>query len=344
MRRSNKNNRRYINPTSIAVVVATAVGLVLLGLVAIYNAELRSVSQDTSTKLVEIPRMGLRQVAHRLKQEGMIRNALAFRMLAKINASLGKCPAPKAGFYDLSPSMSSEEILQRICAGKVARRKVTFPEGFTVRQMAERVEEELKLPAADFMAGATGARVKRAVSFPLPKGPLEGYLFPATYSFPVGETPELLASEMVAAFNDRFAVPYAAEIRKSRFSVHELVTLASLVEREARVPSERSLIAGVMVNRLQKKMRLQVDATVQYALGKHKSRLLYRDLKVDSPYNTYLHAGLPPGPICNPGLDCLKAALRPAKTPYLFYVARANGTHVFTKTYQEHLGAVKAVR
>lgn len=344
MRRSNKNNKRYINPTSIAVVVATAVGLVLLGLVAVYNAELRPVSQDTSTKLVEIPRMGLRHVAHRLKKAGVIRSALAFRMLAKTSASLGKCPAPKAGFYDLSPSMSSEEILQRICAGKVARRKVTFPEGFTVRQMAERIEEELKLSADDFMAAATGARVKRAVSFPLPKGPLEGYLFPATYSFPVGEKSELLASEMVAAFNDRFAAPYSADIRKSKFSVHELVTLASLVEREARVPSERPLIAGVMVNRLQKKMRLQVDATVQYALGKHKSRLLYRDLKVDSPYNTYLHAGLPPGPICNPGLDCLKAALRPAKTPYLFYVARANGSHVFTKTYQEHLGAVKAVR
>lgn len=339
-----KNKKHLVNPTSIAVTVAGAVGLLILAGVAWMNAALRPVSRDTNSRLVRIDQRGTKALGRRLKHQGLIRNGTAFRLLAKTNMSLGKCPSPKAGYYDLSPSMSSEEILDRICAGKTAKRKVTFPEGFTVRQMGERLEEKLEVPAAEFAKAARGSAVQRALPFRLPSGSLEGYLFPTTYALPVGEKPAFVVSEMVASFNEFFFKPNRSAIAGSPLNLHEIVTLASLVEREARVAAERQMIAGVLVNRLNKGMRLQCDATVQYALGNHKARLTFADLKVDSPYNTYLHEGLPPGAICNPGLDCLMAALKPAKVSYLFYVARANGSHVFTRTYEEHLQAIKQVR
>lgn len=339
-----KSEKQLINPTSIAVTVAGAVGLLILVGVVWINAELRPVSSDTTTKLVRVAPKGVVALASLLKHEGLIRSATAFRMLTKTNMSMKRGPAPKAGYYELSPSMSSEEILRRICEGKTARRRVTFPEGFTVMQMAERLQETLDLPERDFIASARGSAKVRALPFGVPKGSLEGYLFPSTYTFPVGEKPEFIVGELLAGLNERFCKPNRAALAASKLKLHDVVTLASLVEREARVGKERPIIAGVLVNRLRKGMRLQCDATVQYALGDHKARLTYADLKVNSPYNTYLHKGLPPGAICNPGLACLEAALKPAKVPYLFYVARPNGTHVFTNTYAQHLAAIKQIR
>ncbi|MGE5530524.1 MAG: endolytic transglycosylase MltG, partial [Bacteroidota bacterium] len=270
-----KSKKQLVNPTSIAVSVATAVGFIILASVVWMNAALRPVSHDTTTRLVKIDQRGTKALGMHLKREGLIRNGTAFRLLAKTNMALGKCPAPKAGFYDLSPSMSSEEILDRICAGKTAKRKVTFPEGFTLRQMGERLEERMQVPAAEFAKAARGSRVERALPFRLPPGSLEGYLFPTTYSLPVGEKPEFVVSEMVASFNEFFYKPNKAAIAASPLKLNEIVTLASLVEREARVASERPTIAGVLVNRLNKGMRLQCDASVQYALGNHKARLTF---------------------------------------------------------------------
>jgi len=336
--------KRYVNPTSVAVAVASAVAVLVLVAVGLYRGGLAPVSRDTRTRLVHVKSMGNKQLASLLRREGLVRSATAFRLLAQANLALRKCPSPQAGYYDLSPSMSAEEILTRLCEGKVARRKVTFPEGFTVAQMAGRLEVALDIPRQDFVRAARGAQLTRALNFRPPRGKLEGYLFPSTYTFNVGEKPALIVSEMAAALNETFVRAYEGEIRRQKLTVPELVTLASLIEREARVPQERPLIAGVIMNRLAKDMRLQIDATVQYALGGHKARLLYKDLKVNSPYNTYLHAGLPPGPICNPGLDCLLAALRPAQTDKFFYVAKPDGTHVFSKTYEEHLRAIKRLR
>lgn len=334
---------RYINPTSIAVTVASAVAVVVLGSIGWFQSALRPVSAAPETKLVTIKPGHIKDLGGLLYANGLVRSATAFRLMAKTRMALEN-EHPKAGAYDLSPSMSAEEIWRRICAGDVARRKVTFPEGFTVARMAERLEERLQIPAADFQAAAHGSKVTRRVSFRLPPGLLEGYLFPSTYEFPVAGDAEQVVGAMLATFQAVFVEPYADDIGRRKLSLHEIVTLASLVEREARKATERALIAGVLQNRLDRQMRLQCDATVQYALGGHRSRLLYRDLKVDSPYNTYLHAGLPPGPICNPGLACLKAALFPAKTDKLFYVARADGSHVFTRTYEEHQQAIKQVR
>lgn len=333
----------YVNPTSIAVVVACTVAALVLGIVAWFQSALRPVSSDPATKLVVIKPGNIKDVARALESSGVVRHATAFRLMAKTRMAL-EGEHPKAGAYDLSPSMSAEEVWQQICAGRVAKRKVTFPEGFTVAQMAERLQVHLQLPTADFLAAAHGSRVKDSLGFRLPPGLLEGYLFPSTYEFPVRGDADQIVGTMLTTFRTVFAERYAEEISRRKLSLHEIVTLASLVEREARKPAERALIAGVLQNRLDRGMRLQCDATVQYALGGHRSRLLYRDLKVNSPYNTYLHAGLPPGPICNPGLACLEAALHPAKTDKLFYVARADGSHVFTRTYEEHQQAIRQLR
>jgi UPF0755 protein len=337
-------DKRIVNPTSIAVVVATAVGLLLLPAIGLYRVALGPVSHDTRVHLVTLPAGGSQPVADLLKRQGLIRSAAAFRMLEQTERALDKNRTPKPGYYDLSPSMSSEEILARLCAGQFAKRRVTFPEGFTLVQMAGRLETEVQVPHQDFVDAAQGSRVSRALDFKLPSGELEGYLFPNTYTFDVGEKPELIVSQMVATFNEMVVKPSLAEIKQAKLSLPELVTIASLVEREARVDKDRPLIAGVIMNRLAKKMRLQIDATVQYALPEHKSRLSRKDLWVDSPYNTYRHAGLPPGPICNPGLASFLAALRPAQSDYLFYVAKPDGSHIFTKTYEDHKKAIEGLK
>ena len=150
---------------------------------------------------------------------------------------------------------------------------------------------------------------------------------------------------MIVEFRQRFMIAVWQRTPPAQRwgSLHEVVTLASIVEEEAKVDKERPLIAGVLLNRLWAGMKLQCDATVQYALPQRKSRLTHEDLRIQSPYNTYLHKGLPPGPICNPGLASLRAALRPAETQYLFYVARGDGTHIFCRTYQEHVAAIKRI-
>jgi len=274
-----------------------------------------------------------------LEREGLIRRAWIFIHLAKRQ---GKAASLQAGQYELSPHLTPQEILDRLTAGEVAVRWITFPEGFTLRQMAERWEQEGFGPAAEYLRWAT----ERASEFGvkgLPVGQtLEGYLFPDTYRLPVGAS----ARDLIALQVKRFEEVYADLVKTAqpRLSRHEIVALASLVEREARTERDRPLIAGVLYNRLERHWRLECDASVLYALGEHKSRVLYRDLRVDSPYNTYRYAGLPPGPIANPGRASLAAALHPAKTEALYYVARPDGSHVFSRTLAEHRRAIAEIR
>jgi UPF0755 protein len=253
----------------------------------------------------------------------------------------------KAGYYRLAPTMSAREIAEKIASGEVATEKVTFPEGFTVRQIAERLAEKGLCSEQDFLAAAIPAN---ASGVPLPTGnslsaqSLEGYLFPATYVFEYGRKPSALVREMTGAFRSRVVQGMSDDLAHSGRTLHETVTVASMIEREAKVEKDRPLIASVIYNRLKKGIPLQIDATVLYALGEHKERITGKDLQVDSPFNTYGHKGLPPHPICNPGEASIRAALRPAKTDYLYYVARPDGSHAFTKTYAEHLKAIRAIR
>ncbi len=321
----------------ILVVIASA-----LALVQWYRTATSPLAETGQPITVEIKRgSGAKVIASQLEAQGLIRSAVAFEIMLSLKRQSASL---QAGYYELSPSMAAPEIARKLARGEVVMRRVTVPEGLTIEQVAERIGESGLSTKAEFLTAAVPSKVAKLVKFALPSDSLEGYLFPETYDFELGTQPAEIAARMVRELDQRFVEPRAKQIAASKLSLHEIITLASLVEREAKVPEERALVAGVLANRLARDMPLQCDATVQYALGEHKSRLLYRDLEVDSPYNTYLHKGLPPGPIASPGLASLEAALSPEKTDFLFYVARADGSHVFSRTYREHLAAIKQVR
>jgi UPF0755 protein len=274
-----------------------------------------------------------------LQERKLIRSAAAAMVYLTLT---GKSHRLKAGYYDLRPAMSTPEIIDTIVGGKIALRRVLVPPGCSLKQVAERVAAAgLGSPSAFLRAAGTDFYAAD-LPFPLPRGrTVEGYLFPDTYLVAMGTPPEEIIRRMLQAFYHKFVQPQARALANCPFSLHELVTIASLIEREAAVDSERPVIAGVIVNRLRRGMPLQIDATVLYALGHHKPRLFYQDLKVASDYNTYLHRGLPPGPICSPGLASLLAALHPARHDYLFYVACGQGRHRFSRTYEQHLRVIK---
>jgi UPF0755 protein len=176
------------------------------------------------------------------------------------------------------------------------------------------------------------------------KNALEGRLFPETYYFAINMKPKDVADKMIAEFNKHFTAEIADMARRSMLGEKGILTLASIVEKEAVRPEERALIAGVFINRLRKRWYLESCATVQYALGEHKARLTFKDIQVDSPYNTYRHLGLPPAPICNPGMASLQASLNPAKTDDMFFVAADSGTHVFSRYFSEHLKSKREIK
>ncbi len=325
------------------VIVAIAIGA--LGLRHLYLTGLEARDPAGTQKLVYLQRgQGLWALASVLEDEGIIRSAPAFYVYYKLYIRGGGDSSLKGAYFDLSPADPVAVIVEERLR-EPAVRKVTFPEGFDVAQMGARLEDGgLMISSQAFADAAVPATVAEEIDFPLPAKRLEGYLFPDTYAFVVGTQPDEVVTTLAQTFSRKFYVPNLAAIEASELTLHELVTVASLIEREARVAADRPLISSVIRNRLSKGMRLQIDATVLYALGGHKERVTHEDLKVKSPYNTYLHAGLPPGPICNPGLASLNAALHPAGTDHLFYVARPDGSHVFTRTYEEHLTAIRAIR
>jgi len=286
---------------------------------------------------------GTTGIVHLLKQNGLIRNESAFGIALHQWGFAGKL---KAGYYRLSPHMPAEEIARIIAEGRIATAKVTIPEGFTVAQIAERMEALGLCTAREFLDAARPATVS-PLGFGLEGESLEGYLFPDTYVVEFGTSPPDIVRQMVADWGRQMALGLQWDL-KQRYSEgwtrSQIMTIASMIEREAEIEKDRPLIASVIHNRLRKGMRLQIDATVIYALGGHRPRLTYRDLKADSPFNTYRYRGLPPHPICNPGLPSIRAALHPAQTDYLFYVARGDGSHVFTRTYEEHKQAIRDVR
>ncbi len=326
------------------IVLAVLCCLVVFGLWA--RSQFEPVAADAKPTGIVIPTGATPdRIGTILEQNGVIRNATAFRLYARFKGGTERI---RAGHYSLAGSMSLARILQRLKAGPQEEEgiKVTIPEGFTLKQIAETLEAKGITDADDFLHLATNkaAITGLTADFKLPESTLEGYLFPDTYHFKPKTPPLKVMEEMLANFESRFARPYQQAIAGSGRSLHDIVTVASLIEREARVPQDRAQIAGVIENRLQQGMRLQIDATVLYALGKHKDQVLYKDLEVESPYNTYRHKGLPPNPIACPGMASLDAALHPTESTALYYVARADGSHVFTRTLAEHEAAKKRIR
>ncbi len=307
--------------------------------------QLQPVSNSAQKVQVTIkPGTGAGQIARQLERKGLVRSAALFLLYAYWKGDAGRF---KPGIYWLSPNMSASQISDRLQrgTGDPDDITVTIPEGFTLSQIAQTLKEKGVIRDSEaFLRVTRGAAAPLSAPFPVPKSGLEGYLFPETYRFQPESAPEKVAQTMLDTFTREFYEPRLAEIRRSPHSLHQIVTIAAMIEREAVVSQDRARIAGVIENRLKRGMRLQIDATVLYALGRHKDRVLYRDLEVDSPYNTYRRAGLPPGPIASPGKPSLEAALRPEKHDYLFYVARPDGSHLFTRTQAEHEKAVRQMR
>ncbi len=283
------------------------------------------------TRVVVARGSSFTQIAAQLADAGVVGNPLAFRLLAKLRHD---DTAVRAGEYRFAAHQTADAVLRALLTGgaQVAI-WVTIPEGFTARQIAQRLERAGIGPASGFERAFRGGSI---VLDGTHTRSLEGYLFPSTYLVPTDASPNQVVKLLVDQFRKELPADARARARALHVSVPQAVTVASLVEREAKIDSDRPLIAGVIYNRLRLGMPLQVDATIEYALPHHKTELSFADLGVDSPYNTYIHNGLPPTPIANPGLPSLEAALHPAKTGYLYYVYCGAGRHAFANTMTEH--------
>jgi UPF0755 protein len=248
----------------------------------------------------------------------------------------------RAGTYLFEPGMSWNGVLDAVTRGKGLVQTVTIPEGFALTSIAPLLARALSVPPESVMAAASDTALRHRLDVPTPT--LEGYLFPDTYTFAEGTSPEEAIRVLVARFERVWKPEWDARLQELRMSRHDIITLASIIEKEARLAEERPVISAVYHNRLRMGMLLQADPTVQYALGKHVDRVLYKDLEIDSRYNTYRHVGLPPGPIASPGAASIEAALYPANVPYLYFVAHPDGHHEFRQTYSEHTEARAQIR
>lgn len=313
--------------------------------------QIQPVAAQTEPVRIEIERgSGVSSISSKLESNGIIKNKLLFRGYLKYKNEGTKF---MAGTYDFMPGMTYEEIITKLNTGDVVQEemvKFTIPEGLTIEEIADKLSSEKIVDRAAFLQAAD----KIQASGELPLGakvegetqhPLEGYLFPSTYEMKVGSTEEDIVNRMLKEMDKRVTAiaDWEAKMKKQGLNAHQLMTIASLIEREVVVDEERALVAGVIYNRMAKGMPLQIDATVQYALDKPKERLYYKDLEIDSPYNTYKIDGLPPGPIASPSEASIEAALNPEESEYLYYVTKKDGTqtHLFGKTYDEHLANIE---
>ena len=321
-------------------------GAVLLGGVAAGGAWLRHAVRtpadpgDRAARRVTVARgEPLARVVASLARAGIVRRPRALVLWARIR---GVDRRVHAGTYAFSPSERPVDVLERLRRGDVLRVPVTIPEGFTMWQIAGAFRAA-GIDSVSMLAAIADPDRRRARGVPAPT--LEGYLFPDTYAVPWGADPLDVVDMMLARLDAVFDDSLAAAAARLGMTRHEVLTLASIVEAEARRPRERRRIAAVYHNRLRRGMRLEADPTVAYALGGHRGRLLYADLQVDSPYNTYRHPGLPPGPICSPGLASIRAAVDPEPGfDALYFVARGDGSHIFSRTLREHRRAVARAR
>ncbi|WP_039765374.1 endolytic transglycosylase MltG [Caldicellulosiruptor sp. F32] len=331
MKVKNKNVRVYI-----FIIGIITMNVLLLAIL------LKLQKPKTKEVYVEIPQnTSVKNVAMILKEKGIIKNPYLFMLYVKINNY-----KIAAGSYKLSSSMSYKELCEALQKGVVFKKTIRFtiPEGFTCVQIAKRLSslgivdekkflDEINNCDFDFRFKYSSKNVKYK---------LEGFLYPDTYEIYVGESERDIIKRML----NRFLEVYNSIKHKKTTQLDDIQTviLASIVEKEAKKDFERPIIAGVFLNRLNQGIKLESCATVEYILPFHKEVLSYEDIKIRSPYNTYLYKGLPPSAVCNPGKESLLAALDPQKTDYLFFVAKKDGSHIFSRTYEEHLKAQKQLK
>jgi UPF0755 protein len=293
-------------------------------------------SNAVSTVVYIKPKTGVQDIAVSLREAGVIRSTWAFLALAYLQGSLKRL---QSGEYEFDTSMSLLEILHKLESGRVVTHQVTIPEGFTAEDIAKLLATERLANPERFLALVEDAAV--AARLKVPGARLEGYLFPDTYRLTRGMAEEEIIRIMVGRFFQALPVDVEAQAARHKMELHQIVTLASLIEKEARLDAERPLVSAVFHNRLRQRMPLQSDPTAVYMLPRTGRRITVSDLQRKSPYNTYLVQGLPPGPIANPGLASLGAALKPAAVSYLYFVAKNDGSHHFSRTLEQHSDAVR---
>lgn len=364
---SEKNNKDYIQEklkekhfeakivrrivfTVFVILMLALTGIIGGGYFYIQNALQPVNEEDTKTEKVDIPiGSSPTSIGRILEENGIINNGKVFRYYVKFKNESGFM----AGEYELSPSMNLDEIIGHLKEGKVQQEvvfQITIPEGRQLEQIAVILENRMGLSEEEFLEKASDKEFLEKMREKYPqvitddmfkedvKYALEGYLFPATYPFYVeNPTAEEVIDTMLQKTNEVLQDDQVRIGMGNRdMSTHELLTMASLIEAEATMQTDRESISSVFYNRLDVGMPLQTDPTVLYALGEHKERTLYEHLEVDSPYNTYKHQGLPPGPIANAGLSSIQAALNPAETEYYYFLATPDGQVLFNETLEEH--------
>jgi UPF0755 protein len=292
-----------------------------------------------SARVTVPPGATMRAAAESLHRAGVIGSTRFFQLYAKVR---GSDRGIKAGTYVIQRDASWGNVLSMLRSGRGIVNVVTVPEGFTLAQIEPLLVTKLGVAPDSVRAAVSDTALLRRLD--IPTTTVEGYLFPDTYFFPPGTPARSAVLTMVRRFEQRWRPEWSTRLDTLALSQHDLVTLASIVEREAKKPEERPIIAAVYWNRLRRGMLLQADPTVQYALPQHQTRLLSKHLTVKSKYNTYRYPGLPPGPIASPGVASIRATLYPANVPYLYFVAYPDGHHEFRVRLEEHQAAVRAAR
>lgn len=332
----------------VAVIMLVCIAVVVLAVTQIgRNWLVPANANDTQIVEVEIPEgTPVSTMGDILEEQGLIRSSSAFSLLVRVQGAAANL---QAGVHDLSPSMTMPEIVAALQEGaeEAGMLKVTVNEGLTVDQIAEVVADSTSYSAEDFLNLMSNQEflaqlvqqypiLTDSYNNPNVRYVLEGYLFPATYDVAQGETLESLVTQMVDKTNEVLS-KYQADIDASSYSLQDIMSIASLVEKEGQTTEDRKLIAGVFYNRLEQGMPIQSDISVLYALGTHKEMVTYDDLEVDSPYNLYINAGLPPGPMNSPSEDAIAAALEPTDNDYLYFYANLKTGEVFyTDDYEQH--------
>lgn len=320
---------------AVAVLVVLAVGAGIAASIVWGRMNEPHKGYAAAEQFVEIPSGSTTaEIGRRLVEAGVVRDLVAFRAAMWWT---GRGRTLKAGEYRFADPASAGQVVDRLARGDVYARRITFPEGLTIAEMAKIYEARGFGPAADFLKAA--ADTSAIADLDPQARDLEGYLYPETYAIPRGTPAARLVAMMVGRFREAYTPDLQAEAARQGLTTRQVVTIASLVEKETGQEQERPLVAAVYRNRMRRGMGMQADPTVIYALqkaGKYDGNIRRADLEIDSPYNTYKYAGLPPGPIAAPRRASLAAALAPADVPYIYFVSRNDGTHVFASTLAEH--------
>lgn len=325
----------------ILILIIVGVLIIAGGLGAIYLVP-NTFAQDDGTQVLVIEKGQTgTEIADMLYERGLIRSTQGFKLWLYLSGTNDKL---QTGHYQIPNKVTVRELISLLQEGHVESIRVTIPEGYTVGDIAIVLEKNQIMKAKDFLAEA-----KTFVPYPYMKGtrpatyPVEGFLFPSTYEIPVGATPREVIQMMADEMNRYLTPAVKKQIQAQHMSIHDFVTLASIVERESLFDADRPTIAGVFKKRLAHGIPLQSDATISYVLGYAKEDVTIGDTQLQSPYNTYVSKGLPPGPIANPGKKALDAVLHSEDTEYLYFVADKDGHNHFSKTYEEHLAEVHKI-